>query len=141
MKILQDLAAPIGRILLSAIFVLAGINKIGSYDSTMQYMDGFGVPGSLLPLVIVAEIGLGLAVAFGLFSRLSALGLAGFSIVSAMIFHGNIGDQMQFILFSKNFAMAGGFLMIWANGPGAYALDNIAGIGRYSNIPKGHEAA
>lgn len=131
MKHSQDLAALLGRLFLSAIFILAGANKIGAYDGTMQYMESFGVPGTLLPLVILAEIGLGLAVALGFLTRLAALGLAGFSIVSAIIFHGAIGDQAQFILFMKNVGMAGGFLMIWANGPGAYALDNLAGIGRF----------
>jgi len=130
MKLSQGAAALAGRLFLSAIFILAGINKIGAYDGTMQYMESFGVPGALLPLVIVAEIGLGLAVALGFLTRLAALGLAGFSIVSAVIFHGAIGDQMQFILFMKNVGMAGGFLMIWANGPGAYALDNLESVGR-----------
>jgi len=130
MKLSQGAAALAGRLFLSAIFILAGINKIGAYDGTMQYMETFGVPGALLPLVILAEIGLGLAVALGFLTRLAALGLAGFSIVSAVIFHGAVGDQAQFILFMKNVGMAGGFLMIWANGPGAYALDNLESVGR-----------
>lgn len=125
MKFIQHLAAPVARLLLSSIFILAGINKIGAYDATMQYMETSGVPGTALPFVIIFEIGLGLAVVFGLFSRLAALGLAGFSILSALIFHSNLGDQMQFIMFAKNVAMAGGFLLIWVHGPGAYALDSV----------------
>ncbi len=130
MKVLQDLSAPVGRILLVALFVMSGFNKIGGYDGTVQYMESFGVPGALLPVVIAAEIGLGVLVALGLYSRLAALGLAGFSIISALIFHHNLGDQTQFIMFAKNFAVAGGFLMIWANGPGAFAVDNRMGAGR-----------
>jgi len=132
MKALQDLAAPVSRILLSAIFILAGINKIGGYYGTMQYMEAYGVPGALLPLVIAAEIGLGLAVAFGILSRLAALGLAVFTLVSAIIFHNDLGDQTQFVMFMKNLAITGGLLLIWIHGPGAYAIDNTGAMRRFS---------
>ena len=79
--------------------------------------------GALLPLVIVLEIGGGLAVLLGWQARISALLLAGFSVVSAVIFHANFGDQMQSILFMKNLAMAGGLLLLVANGAGAWSLD------------------
>lgn len=129
---LQNISALTGRIFLSLLFILAGINKIGGYDATVQYMEINGVPGALLPLVIASEIGLGLAVALGIFSRLAALALAGFSILSALIFHSALGDQTQFILFMKNIAMAGGFAMVFAHGPGTFALDALPGIRRFS---------
>lgn len=136
MKTLQDLSAPLGRIFLALIFILSGFNKIGGYEGTAQYMASAGVPGSLLPLVILAELGLGLLVAFGLFTRLAALGLAVFTLLAAVLFHGNIGDQSQFIQFMKNLSITGGFLVLWVHGPGAYALDNLAGIGRISDVPR-----
>jgi len=73
---------------------------------------------------------LGLAVIVGYRTRLAAFGLAGFSLLSGAIFHGNFGDQMQMIMFMKNVAIAGGFLLLVANGGGAYSLDRrLAGRG------------
>ena len=112
-----------GRALMSAIFVMAGITKLSSYATTQGYMESMGVPGILLPLVILLELGGGLAVLLGWQTRISAFLLAGFCIVSALIFHANFGDQMQSILFMKNLAMAGGFLFLVADGAGAWSLD------------------
>ncbi|MGD8616766.1 MAG: DoxX family protein, partial [Gammaproteobacteria bacterium] len=63
------------------------------------------------------------AVLLGWQTRISAFLLAGFSVLSALIFHANFGDQMQSILFMKNLAMAGGLLMLVANGPGSWSVD------------------
>jgi putative oxidoreductase len=112
-----------GRALMSAIFVMAGISKLGSYVATQGYMESMGVPGILLPLVILLELGGGVTVLLGWQTRISAFLLAGFCIVSALIFHANLGDQMQSILFMKNLAMAGGFLFLVADGAGAWSLD------------------
>ena len=112
-----------GRILIAAIFVIAGFSKISGYEGTAGYMQSMGVPGMLLPLVIALELGGGLAIIAGWQTRIVAFALAGFCIVAAVIFHGNLDDQMQSILFMKNFALAGGFLFLVANGPGTLALD------------------
>ena len=111
-----------GRVLMSAIFIMAGINKIAGYAGTQGYMEAMGVPGGLLPLVILLELGGGLALLLGWRAREAAFLLAGFSILSALIFHNNMADQMQSILFMKNLAMAGGLLFITAFGPGQWAL-------------------
>jgi putative oxidoreductase len=112
-----------GRVLMSAIFLGAGVSKIGAYAGTQAYMESMGVPGAMLPLVIALEIGAGLAVLLGWQTRISALLLAGFSVLSALIFHADFGDQTQSILFMKNLAMAGGLLMLVANGPGSWSVD------------------
>jgi len=114
----------VGRVLIAAIFLLSGVSKISAYEATQGYMAAMGLPGALLPLVIVFEIVAALAIIVGFKTRLVALTLAGFSIVSAVIFHGNLGDPTQFIMFMKNLAIAGGFLFLVANGAGAVALDN-----------------
>ncbi len=111
-----------GRLLIALIFVGAGWSKIGGYEGTQQYMQSVGVPGALLPLVIFVELGGGLAIILGLLTRLAAFGLAIFSIVSAVLFHGG-ADQMQQIMFMKNLALAGGFLFLVAHGAGAISLD------------------
>ncbi len=114
----------IGRILLGHIFVLAGFSKLGAgYAATQGWMEAMGVPGMLLPVVILLEIGGGAALILGFQARLAATALAGFSIIAALIFHTNFGDQMQMILFMKNFAMAGGLLFVVAFGAGAWSLD------------------
>lgn len=110
------------RVLLSLMFIVAGYNKIGGFEGTAGYMESMGVPGSLLPLVILLELGGGLALLIGLQARLVALALAVFCVVSAFIFHGG-SDQMQQILFMKNLTMAGGFLLIVRTGAGPLAVD------------------
>ena len=119
----QNLADLGGRALIAAIFLIAGLNKIGGYAGTQGYMEAMGVPGALLPLVIALEVVGAVAIIVGWRTRLFAFLLAGFSVVSAVIFHRVLGDQTQFILFMKNFAIAGGFLFLVARGPGAWSLD------------------
>ena len=121
---LQALAAPAGRLLIALIFFISGINKISGYEGTQGYMEAMGVPGGLLPLVIVTEIVLGLAVIVGYRTRLAAFGLAGFTLLSGILFHANFDDQMQMIMFMKNLAITGGFLFLVAHGAGAWSLDN-----------------
>lgn len=114
----------LGRIGLSLIFIISGWGKIAGYAATQQYMDAMGVPGALLPLVILLELGGGLAILTGAFTRWIALALAAFSLVSAALFHANLGDAAQAINFWKNVAMAGGFLMLAAHGAGTLSLDH-----------------
>jgi putative oxidoreductase len=123
---MNHLSNLVGRFGLSAIFVLSGFAKLGAgYEGTQGYMEAMGVPGGLLPLVIVAEIVGGLAIAAGLLTRWAALGLAVFSVASAFLFHFQLADQMQFINFFKNIAIAGGFLVLAANGAGRFSLDGV----------------
>lgn len=114
----------LGRLGLSLIFIISGWGKIAGYAATQQYMEAMGVPGGLLPLVIALELGGGLAILGGAFTRWIALAMAAFSLASAALFHG-LGDPAQAIHFWKNVAMAGGFLMLVANGAGALSLDAI----------------
>lgn len=116
------LVSLIGRVLLSAIFIVAGAQKIFGYEGTLGYMQANGVPGVLLPLVIFAELAGGLAILFGVLSRWAALALAIFCVIAAALFHSNLADPIQVALFMKNVAIAGGLLLLYANGPGAYAV-------------------
>lgn len=113
-----------GRVLLALMFVVAGYGKIGGYEGTQGYMEAMGVPGMVLPLVIVLELGGGLAIIAGWQTRIVAVLLAGFCLVAAIIFHLDFADPMESILFMKNLSVAGGFLLLAAYGPGALALDN-----------------
>ena len=124
MNQIQSIAAPAGRILIALMFVTSGFSKISGYAATQGYMEAMGVPGALLPLVIAVELLGGLAVMLGWHTRIAAFLLAGFSLLSALLFHANFGDQMQMIMFMKNISIAGGFLMIVSLGGGAFSLDS-----------------
>jgi putative oxidoreductase len=93
-------------------------------------MESMGIPGMLLPIVIALEIGGGLAIAVGWQTRIAAFLLAGFSILSAIIFHANFADQMQAISFMKNLAMAGGLLFLVAGNTHAWSLDARSPVAR-----------
>jgi putative oxidoreductase len=119
---LENSADLAGRILIAALFLITGFGKIAGYAGTQAYMASQGVPGALLPLVIALELGGGLAIVAGYRTRIVAFVLAGFSIVAALIFHTS-GDQTQQLMLMKNFAIAGGFLLLVARGAGEWSLD------------------
>lgn len=113
-----------GRIGLSLIFLISGWSKIAGYAATQQYMDAMGVPAALLPMVIAVELLGGLAILLGFATRWAALGLAAFSLMAGVLFHGDAGDQNQFIHLMKNVAIAGGFLALAAQGAGPLSIDH-----------------
>ncbi len=117
---LFDLAARFG---LSAIFLISGLGKLTQYAGTQAYMQAMGVPSGLLPIVIAVEVLGGAALLSGLYTRWAAFLLAGFSLVSAALFHADFGDQIQQIMFLKNLAMTGGLLAFVVHGAGAWSLD------------------
>jgi putative oxidoreductase len=117
-----------GRLLLASLFILSGIGKLGAgYAGTQGYMEAMGVPGALLPLVILAELGGGLLLVLGWQTRWAAYGLAGFTLVTGVIFHHNLGDQIQMIMFMKNLSIAGGLLLLGLHGAGAWSVDHRSG--------------
>ena len=113
-----------GRVMIALIFVLSGLSKISAIDGTQGYMEAMGLPGILVYPTILFEVAAGLAIIAGFQTRLVALALAGFTLLLALIFHNQLGDQMQFILFMKNVAIAGGLLFLVRNGAGDLSLDN-----------------
>jgi len=114
----------LGRVIMSIMFIQAGIGKMFGYADTQGYMESHGVSGMLLPLVLLTEAGGGLCVLLGLFTRWAAIALAGFCVLAAIFFHWHPDDQMQMINFMKNITIAGGFLVLAGAGPGEFALDN-----------------
>ncbi|MEE1610482.1 DoxX family protein [Microvirga sp. CF3016] len=120
---LQAPVVLVARLMLAFIFIVEGWSKIATYEGTVQYMEDHGVPGQLLPLVIVTELGGGLLIAAGFKTRLAALALAGFCLLTALLFHRNIGEISEFIHFTKDLSIAGGFLLLVAFGAGSWSLD------------------
>jgi putative oxidoreductase len=127
---MNHLATLLGRIGLALIFVVSGWSKIGGYAATQGYMDAMGVPSALLPIVIAVELLGGLAVLFGFATRWAALGLAVFALLTGFLFHGAAGDQNQAIHLMKNIAIAGGFLVLAANGAGSFSVDHALQVRR-----------
>ena len=120
---MKDVALLASRVLLALMFVMAGWSKIGGYAGTQGYMEAMGVPGFMLPLVILLELGGGLAVVHGLFTHSLYVLLAGFTLMAAFIFHYQPAEQMQMLMFMKNVSVAGGFLALAAAGAGAFSVD------------------
>lgn len=127
MKTINDSALLLGRLLLTLLYISAGWGKIAGYAATQGYMEAMGVPGAMLPLVILLELGGGLAILFGLFTRSLSVFMAGFTLIAAYLFHYQPAEQMQMMMFWKDVSIAGGFLALMAAGPGAFSIDNKLG--------------
>ena len=113
----------IGRLFISALFLISAYNKIFSIDGTMSWIEGFGIPGFFIYPTIILEIILPLFIIIGYQARLAASLLAIFCLITAFIFHYDFVDQMQTISFLKNIGLSGGFLFIAANGTRDWAFD------------------
>jgi len=122
MKTFTHSADLLGRLFLALLFLTAGFGKIGGYAGTAAYMAANGVPGMLLPLVIMLELGGGILVLLGWHTRIMSLLLAGFTILALLLFHLPITAENQ-IVFLAELGVAGGFLVLAAHGPGAWSLD------------------
>ena len=114
----------LGRILISALFFLNGIFKINNYEGTISWMESFGMPGMFLIPAIILEVAGPILIIIGYKTKLASGLLSLFCIATAIIFHNDFDDQMQFTSFLKNIALAGGFLILFVNGAKSLSLDN-----------------
>jgi putative oxidoreductase len=119
----KDLSLLVARLLLGALFVTAGLGKLGSVDGFAGYMASGGIPAVLAWPVIIFEILGGLALIAGVQTRAVALALGAFCILSGALYHFDPADQMQMTSFLKNVALAGGYLALAVAGSGRFALD------------------
>jgi putative oxidoreductase len=117
------LALLLARVLLGVLFVLAGIGKLGDVPGFGGYMASGGVPAALAWPVVLFEIGAGLALIAGVFTRPVALALGAFCVLSGVLYHFDPADQMQMTQLLKNLALAGGYLALALTGPGALSVD------------------
>ena len=113
----------VGRIFISALFLISAFNKILNLDGSIGWMEGFGVPGFLIFPAIAVEIILPVLVIVGYQARIAAGVLAVFCLVTAFLFHFDFANQSQLVSFLKNIGLAGGFLFIVANGTKDWAVD------------------
>ena len=114
----------IGRILLSALFLIEGIGKISMQEDVIIYMEDYGVPGILFAPATVLEILFPLLLIVGYRTKWAAAVMALFTFAVAIIFHSDFSEGMQMMLFLKDIAIAGGFMIIVAYGPGKISLDH-----------------
>lgn len=120
---LRNTGELLGRVMLAVLFLMSGIGKLSAYSATAAYMHSTGVPGVLLPLVVLTEVGGSLAIIAGWKTRIVSVLLAGFTLLTALLFHTQFGDQVQMIMFMKNISIAGAFLLLATHGAGRYSLD------------------
>ena len=113
----------VGRIFISLVFLLSGFNKIGNYEGTVDWMESLGMPGIFLIPAIALEIIAPIIIVIGYKVKISAALLSLFCIATAVIFHNDFSNQMQFISFMKNIGLAGGFLFLAINGAKDFSLD------------------
>lgn len=121
---IKSAAELLGRVLIAGLFLLSGIGKITAYAATAGYMTSVGVPGAVLPLVIITEVFGSIAIMLGWRTRIVSLLLAGFTLLTGIFFHTNFSDQVQMIMFMKNVSITGAFLLLTVNGAGPLSLDN-----------------
>ena len=119
----QSLTMLGARILLAILFIVAGLGKLSNVEGFAGFMASGGIPAFLAWPAIAFEILVGLALLIGFQTRLAALALAAFSLVTALIYHLVPADQLQMAIFFKNLGLAGGYLAVAASGGGAYSLD------------------
>ena len=114
----------VGRILLSALFLIEGFGKISKQEDVIMYMENYGVPEILFVPATVLEILFPLLLIAGYKTKWAASVMALFTFTVAIIFHTNFSEGMQMILFLKDIAIAGGFMIIIVYGPGKISLDH-----------------
>ena len=113
----------LARILLSAVFFVNGIAKTNNIDGTVGWMEMFGLPGFLIYPAIILELIVPLFIVIGFYVKLSSLLLGSFCVLTAVIFLRDLSDPMTLTNFLKNFAMAGGFFILYLNGSKKFSLD------------------
>ena len=120
-----SVASLVGRVLLSAIYLLSGLSKVAAPAATIGYISSAGLPFAPLGLAIAVAVEIlgGAALIAGYRTRFVAAVLAIFTVATALAFHNHLADQNQFIHFFKNIAMAGGLLQVVAFGAGRFSLD------------------
>ncbi|MCX7305481.1 MAG: DoxX family protein [Hyphomicrobiales bacterium] len=115
----------LGRIFLSIMFILAGVSKLTAISATAGWFESLGIPAPTVATVVsgLIEVIGGLAILVGFKTRIAALVLAVFTVAATLIAHTDLADQVQQLMFMKNLAVTGGFLVLAAAGAGAYSID------------------
>ena len=127
---MSSIAMLLGRILLSAIFIEAGLSKLIHLGATVAYFESVGLPFPSLVVwpVIALELVGGLAVLFGFQILIAATALGVFALAAALIGHGDFSNITHFQAFMKDLAIAGGLFYAASQGAGLISLDARRGV-------------
>ena len=115
----------VSRCLVAALFLWSGVGQVAGYDETAIFMTRHGLIGNLLPVAVFIELAGAVLLIVGYRMRLTCLALAGFCVVTALLFHANFADKAQLFHFLKNAAIAGGLLALYVSGPGRMSFDGL----------------
>jgi putative oxidoreductase len=121
MNLSKSLFRAPARFLMSLLFILSGVSKLTSVTQTQQYLEAYGVPGFLIWPAAALEITGGTMVLTGTFTTPISVILSTWCLLTAAIFHRDLKDQTQMIMFLKNMAMAGGFLVLAESATAAWS--------------------
>lgn len=122
---MADMALLFGRLLLSLLFLEEGFELASHFGTALEAMAKFGVAAPIATAVIALQLGAGLAIALGLTTRLAALGLSLFCLMTALLFHTNFASHNEFLHFEKDLAIAGGMVVLIVAGAGKLSLDTL----------------
>lgn len=112
------------RVLMSQVFIISGLGKIIGYSGSLHYFASLGIPGLLLPVVILIEVGCGLLLLLGYKTKYVAAILAVFALAAALLAHTDFGAPGQLVNFTKDFALAGGLILFVKFGAGRPSIDH-----------------
>jgi putative oxidoreductase len=118
----------VARCLLASLFLWSGISQVQGYDETTAMMLHNGVMSNLLPAAVFIELAGAILLIAGYRMRATALTLASFCVLTALLFHANFVDHAQMFHFLKNSAIAGGLLSLYVVGPGRLSLDGLGAV-------------
>jgi putative oxidoreductase len=124
---LNDFALLFARLFIAGLFIWDGSVILRNVDGTLGYMDAFGVPGILLWPAVALQIGGGILLLLGWFTRTVSVLFAGFALSTAFLFHTHFASQGEAIHFAKDIAISGGFLALFVAGPGRFSVDERGG--------------
>ncbi|WP_133710906.1 DoxX family protein [Rhizobium sp. BK313] len=131
---MTDLILLLGRLLLSLIFLHESLSLATSLSATLAGFSKLGLPAPMVLAVIALQLGAGLSIATGLFSRLGAVALALFCLATALLFHTNLTNQNELLHFEKDLAIAGGMFVLAISGAGSLSIGRLISR-RSKNLP------
>jgi putative oxidoreductase len=131
---MTDLILLLGRLLLSLIFLHESLSLATNLSATLAGFSKLGLPAPMALAVIALQLGAGLSIATGLFSRLGAVALALFCLATALLFHTNLTNQNELLHFEKDLAIAGGMFVLAISGAGSLSIGRLIAR-RSKNLP------
>jgi putative oxidoreductase len=120
---ISGIFAALGRIMLALIFVVAGAAQLTDTQQTVALIGTAGFPASLAIPAALFQLICGAMIVIGIFTRLTALLLAAYCLLTAIIFHSETADPVQAAMAMKNIAIAGGFLCMFAYDQKSWSFD------------------